>query len=302
MGGGGGRTTFGFYFDGFPLDILCHIASALEAMAFLSVDFYYLRLFEISAMFLMAIYNIVVSKNFMDCHFIWALIHLSIHSYRIWEILKKRMASKLSDEDKSLYDGEFDIFSKAEFQVIRQKFEWVTLRKGFVLCSLGKKNQYLYYITEGFLNLENKDGDVFGSPQAPTWIGEIGVFNKSAIASCTVVVGSDHIRAIRFKMDETRKGIHKHGHDLQAHTYHKLPQLFIHNVIKTVDRLSGDVQTERRASRSLSRKNLEMEEKLVRASSTGNNSPQNSPGSSYLVSINEHNNDNNTNGMELTEK
>ena len=28
------------------------------------------------------------------------------------------MASKLSDEDKSLYDGEFDIFSKAEFQVI----------------------------------------------------------------------------------------------------------------------------------------------------------------------------------------
>ena len=103
-------------------------------------------------------------------------------------------------------------------------------------------------------------------------------------------------------MDETRKGIHKHGHDLQAHTYHKLPQLFIHNVIKTVDRLSGDVQTERRASRSLSGKNLEMEEKLVRASSTGNNSPQNSRGSSYLVSINEHNNDNNTNGMELTEK
>ena len=63
MGGGGGRTTFGFYFDGFPLDILCHIASALEAMAFLSVDFYYLRLFEISAMFLMAIYNIVVLTN-----------------------------------------------------------------------------------------------------------------------------------------------------------------------------------------------------------------------------------------------
>ena len=188
MGGGGGRTTFGFYFDGFPLDILCHIASALEAMAFLSVDFYYLRLFEISAMFLMAIYNIVVSKNFMDCHFIWALIHLSIHSYRIWDILKKRMASKLSDEDKSLYDGEFDIFSKAEFQVIRQKFEWVTLRKGFVLCSLGKKNEYLYYITEGFLNLENKDGDVFGSPQAPTWIGEIGVFNICRL-KCFIFIG-----------------------------------------------------------------------------------------------------------------
>ena len=37
----------------------------------------------------------------MDCHFIWALILLSIHSYRIWDILKKRMASKLSDEDKN---------------------------------------------------------------------------------------------------------------------------------------------------------------------------------------------------------
>ena len=286
MGGGSNRSSFGFYVDGFPLDILCHVASALEAAAFLQVNFYYLRLIEISAMFLMAIYNLTVSQNFLDCHFIWAVIHFSIHTYRVWEILKKRLSSHLNEDDKKLYSSEFDIFSKAEFEVIRTKYEWVTLSKGFALCNAGEKNEYLYYIVEGSLDLENKAGDVFGRPNTPTWIGELGIFNEEAIASCTVKVGSQNLRAIRFKMNVTRQGIHKQGHDLSTHTYHKLSHLFIHNVIKTVDRLSSDIQFERSIHPE---KSIEME--YTRTNNGGNINPSDNSlekkGKSYLVQINQ---------------
>ena len=65
------------------LDVLCHLAMCLEAIAFWQTDIVKLRAVEVLSAAMIATYSIVhTNKNWADCHFIWGMMHMTVNAYR----------------------------------------------------------------------------------------------------------------------------------------------------------------------------------------------------------------------------
>ena len=130
-----------FVYGASPIDIVCHVASFFEAVAFMQTDIFRLRVIEAVAMAMVAIYALLHTNNVLDCHFLWASFHVCIHCYNIYHILAEYFSLKLTEDDEILWKGKpdrdeseeppiFSIFSRAEFAVIKHHYEWKTFKRG----------------------------------------------------------------------------------------------------------------------------------------------------------------------------
>ena len=106
-------------------DVICHVASLVEALAFLQNDIIRLRILEIFAMSMIAVYSLLHTDfNLLDCHFMWAILHVIINSSRLMNVAYHHFSVRITSEERRLLEpgGVFDIFPQAEFAILKKDF------------------------------------------------------------------------------------------------------------------------------------------------------------------------------------
>ena len=105
---------------GSALNLICHIASLLEALAFLQHNVILLRTLEAVSSAMIAFYSVVHSGLLTDCHFIWGSInfvinaqHLIAHYYKLW-------ALRFTEEEQALWQEKFPFYKKPEFGALKE--------------------------------------------------------------------------------------------------------------------------------------------------------------------------------------
>ena len=88
--------------DAIGLLFLCHFGSFLEACAFFQTDMVRLRLLEVVARILIAIYAILHTGNAFDCHFIWALVQMLINGGQLTVVAFHYLSVIITEEEDEL--------------------------------------------------------------------------------------------------------------------------------------------------------------------------------------------------------
>ena len=239
-----------FVYGASPIDIVCHIASFFEAVAFMQTDIFRLRVIEAVAMAMVAVYALLHTNNVLDCHFLWASFHVCIHCYNIYHILAEYFSLKLTEDDEILWKGKpdrdeseeppiFSIFSRAEFAVIKHHYEWKTFKRGERIFEQGIAPKHLLYITEGKGAVWIKGVEV-SEVDNLQWLGEMSFFTNEK-ASATIVVKSETMKVIQFDMHYLRHQLHNHGHSIETSAFSKLPSLFCKQIVHRTQELSDEI-------------------------------------------------------------
>ena len=85
------------------LDLLCHTASLLEALAFLQHNVILLRGLEAVSAAMIAAYSFVHTRLLTDCHFIWACINFTINAQHLISYYFKLWALRFTTEEQALW-------------------------------------------------------------------------------------------------------------------------------------------------------------------------------------------------------
>ena len=210
------------------VDIVCHVASFLEALAFFQTDMVSLRAIEVVAMSMLACYSYVSTDgDIFNCHFIWSTMHAMINLGRLLVVAWHYVSVNVTKEEHLLLNkgGVFDIFRRAEFAVLKQGFEWVDLKPGTQLTTFGQDVEYLYLLVHGTVKILNNKGNAFatvnvrGFIDVPQFIGELSFFTrKPASASVLVRVLSLSFLSSLFTLFFTNSHTHLHN-NTHTHTY-----------------------------------------------------------------------------------
>lgn len=210
-----------FVYGASMIDIICHVASFFEAIAFMQTDIFRLRVIEALAMSLVATYSLFHTYNLLDCHFLWACFHVCIHVYNIYHILREYFSLKLTEADEELWHGKqdadefdepsiFSIFSRAEFAVIKHHYKWKTYNRGEAVLIEGNKPKHLSYVVDGEAKVSIEGVNV-GTVKKRQWLGEMSFFTDDK-ASATIIVASETMKLIQFDMHFLRHtSLHNHG-------------------------------------------------------------------------------------------
>jgi hypothetical protein len=101
-------------------DLLCHIASVLEAFAFLQHDVILLRSLEAVSAAMIAAYSFVHTRLLTDCHFIWACINFVINAQHLIAYYYKLWSLRLTAEEQALWKEKFPFYHKNEFGALKE--------------------------------------------------------------------------------------------------------------------------------------------------------------------------------------
>ena len=261
-----------FVYGASPIDIVCHVASFFEAVAFMQTDIFRLRVIEAVAMAMVAIYALLHTNNVLDCHFLWASFHVCIHSYNIYHILAEYFSLRLTEDDELLWKGKpgrgesekppiFSIFSRAEFAVIKHHYEWKTYKRGEKIIVEGTQPEHLFYITEGVGSVLIKGVEV-SEVDSSQWLGEMSFFTNEK-ASATIVVKSERMKMIQFDMHYLQHQLHNHGHSIETSAFSKLPSLFCKQIVHRTQALSDEIiRSKSEVKRDYTRKKLKNSAKV----------------------------------------
>ena len=226
------------------LDSMCHIASALEALAFFQTDMVRLRAIEVIAMSALSAYSLMhTDGDILNCHFIWSTLHAIINASRLAIVAYHYLSVEVTDDESKLLSkgGVFDIFNRSEFAVLKQGFEWVNINPRERLTQFGEDVEYLYLLVNGTVKILNNKDVAFAtvkvreSVDVPQFIGELSFFTQKP-ASASVMV-HEKCKGIRWKMSDIRKAATIEGHSLKASVYRQLPSLFSKQIAR---RLAND--------------------------------------------------------------
>lgn len=214
------------------LDILCHLASLLEAVAFLQNDMSRLRAFAALAFSLMAIYSFLKSDfDYFNCHFVWSIFHTLIHLVHLGVEAKEHYSLRLNDDERSLLEdgGLFRVFQRSEFAALKRYSKWVKHPLHSELVNFGTECGKLYLIIRGCIVLSNKDGETFASVDTdetgPQFLGELSFFTRQS-ASATVKVASVELVAMEWDMQKVRDLSSLAGDSSVARAFRQLPSIF----------------------------------------------------------------------------
>jgi len=227
------------------IDIICHLASFLEAIAFFQTNMEYLRILEVIANGLMLIHAWDKTGRFYDCKFVWSLFHMIINLARIGTFLYCQYVMRPTQEEKVLLKrgSIFDIFTTAQFSAMKSGFTWKTFGHEEIMLHFGDKVKTLMLVTNGAFGVYNKEKHkvttVDTCVTGPTFVGELSYYT-GAPATATVQVASEKLRAILFDMETLRDHNNKDHHTLKAQALRQLPSLFAR-------RMAQDFAKERRS-------------------------------------------------------
>lgn len=219
------------------IDVMCHMGSLLQTVAFMQHNMLALRTLEMISAFLHGTYSLLHSRNATDCHFLWAIMHFAVNGYHVVLYLHRRFATKLSDEDCALLAGPLSVFSTAEFAELKRHYRWETRIQGEDLLMANREVSDLLLLTTGCAEVLGEQGELIKTLDAvrdgPQFIGEMSFFTHEA-PLVTVRVSSPQARCVAWEMQQVRHLAHSHGHSLEASTFRQLPSLFARQLVSRV--------------------------------------------------------------------
>jgi len=215
------------------IDVLCHFAAALEAVAFFQSNMQYLRMLEVAANGLMIMYAWDTTGNMFNCKLIWSFLHMLINLVRIFIYWYHQYLDIPTEEEKKLMiRGQiFDVFSAAQFSSMKSEFKWRTYAAKSQLLKFGDTVKDLILVTSGTFGVYNRERSLVTTVKicdtGPVFVGELSYYT-SAPATATVRVGPDgDLRAILFDMENLRLHTNQStNHTLKAAALRQLTSLF----------------------------------------------------------------------------
>eukprot|EP00403_Amphidinium_massartii_P021705 CAMPEP_0178397086 /NCGR_PEP_ID=MMETSP0689_2-20121128/14063_1 /TAXON_ID=160604 /ORGANISM="Amphidinium massartii, Strain CS-259" /LENGTH=497 /DNA_ID=CAMNT_0020017781 /DNA_START=148 /DNA_END=1644 /DNA_ORIENTATION=- len=211
-----------------PFDVMCHIGSLIETLAFMQHDMLLLRVLEVISSGMLASYSFIHTKNGTDCHFIWYIVHFLVNFYHIAMYVRAYFSISFTDIEARLFDGIFSIYNRAQFRELKRRYQDRTYMHGGDLMTEGNPVQEMLLLTSGSVQVV-KGGEVIDTLNAdvigPQFFGEMSYFTMQA-ASATIRVHSEEAHAIAWNMDQMRQLSSSSGHSLVEITFRQLPALF----------------------------------------------------------------------------
>ena len=235
---------------------MCHFASFLETVAFLQHSLIGLRVFECAAAFLVTIYALLHTSNWIDCHFLWGGLHFCVNAYFLIGYYKTHLSAKFTEEVKTLMQegGEFDMFNRVEMVALTSKcgFKFLNYKKGEKILIGGEPVERLLFAIKGKIRIQDKETGAFIalldiSLAGCQWLGEMSYYTGDA-ASATLVADSDDCRFLYWNMHKMRHASHSHSHSVDSVVFRQLPSLFASQLAGRTARLSRDLAVGRKDS------------------------------------------------------
>lgn len=145
------------------VDIVCHIAMLMEACAFMQKDINMLRWLILISQMGSAVYTILDTQfNWLDCNFIWAILHSSINGMMLFHAWKERvlLRNSMNAEEWGLWEKHFSIFNLNEFKVIKDQWQRVHQDEGEVIIEAGEDVTHVALVVEGTCSVVDKTIEV----------------------------------------------------------------------------------------------------------------------------------------------
>jgi CRP-like cAMP-binding protein len=233
------------------IEVLCHLASALEFAAFLQHNMLSLRILEMAAAIMQASYSLVKYWKANECHFVWSILHFSINAYHVAKYAH-RYCHRFNDEETKLWKHTvFSIYSRAEFAEIKRKAEWDTYGEGDSLLMAEHPVNRLLLLFSGSAQVVAMDDGreqiiktLNAQRDGPQFVGELAFFTKER-PHVTVRVSSNEARVLSWEMSMVRHLTHAHGHSLEVVAFRQLPSLLAHQAAKRVKEITKKAATRR---------------------------------------------------------
>lgn len=230
-------------FEHGPVDIICHLAQFIESLAFFQTNMVYLRAVQILSSLIMMSYAVYTTRDVFSCNFVWGIMQFIINSYRLALYARHHFAS-MSERERILQQpgSIFDIFTRAEFSVLKKEFIWKTFKAGDKMTEYGKMVKNLLLLTSGRIAIMNNYGRCIdtcdiGQLSSPKFVGELS-FYTSKTATVTIKARSDVV-AISWNMEKLRYLTNSHGHTLRSAVYRQLPSLFAQQIAADLNVVTG---------------------------------------------------------------
>jgi len=241
-----------------PLDVICHIAAVIELIGFMQKDMIKLRMFEVIAMCTMATYMWFKTDGFvLDCKLMWSVVHLLINAGHLAAFAYEYLSLHLSNEEQSLFEGLFNIFTRAEMRAIQRYYDLVSLKKGHVVAEVNKKLEKLLLILKGTVVIEDENGvrltKFSVEPESPQFIGEVSFYTQ-AQATATVRIESDELLAIQWEMDELREMSSMIGNSVTIKAHRQLPALLARQIAIRTKKLNERAIKQRKNLKKINKK------------------------------------------------
>mmetsp|Transcript_47348 Transcript_47348/g.86998 ORF Transcript_47348/g.86998 Transcript_47348/m.86998 type:complete len:502 (-) Transcript_47348:55-1560(-) len=210
------------------IDVMCHIGSLIETVAFMQHNMLVLRLLEMLSTAMLAVYSIFHTRNSTDCHFIWYIVHFSVNSYHVALYLRAYLSISFTETESHLLKGLFSMYSRVQFAELKRNYAWRTFQTGESLMQEGEPVQQMLLLVSGSIEVV-KAGEVIDTLNTdltgPQFFGEMSFFTMQ-VASATIRVQSEEAHAIAWDMDQMRQLCSSSGHSLVETTFRQLPALF----------------------------------------------------------------------------
>jgi hypothetical protein len=140
----------------------------MQALAFLQTDVVKLRILECTSLVLIAAYSFLHTSNYLDCHFVWSLLHLAINLRGLLSTIRDYVSSLYwTEDDVDIKLRLFSSFTTSEYKAIKDKWELRTLEDGEVLLEENQEVKTLYLIVSGFVSVSLEEQHIGAVPAGP---------------------------------------------------------------------------------------------------------------------------------------
>lgn len=228
--------------DDYPwLVAICHVAMALEMLAFGQTKVHQLRFFAMSAALLIMTYTLIVTEgDFLDCHAIWSFLHFSLNAYKLLQGYLKLwyQMRQLKPWDITCREWYFNSFTDQEFLALREYWEWVLLEEGDILVEEGEEVVHMSMIFQGQgeIRIDGKQS-VLAQIGPGSWVGEMAFFTGE-LASATVCAAKPTL-IIRWEIEQIKKLLQLPGRSYKAQAFAKLPSHFCADLARKVKQFNS---------------------------------------------------------------
>ena len=185
-----------------PLNIAGHLSFGLTAVSLAMRDMLLLRLLGVASGVFGLAYNYLVPGGPLWLVLFWLSVFLTIHLWRIFEIVRERRSVKFSEEERMLHDSVFRGFDAVEFMALLNIAERPVFAPGDVLAEAGVAPDRLYIVIEGEAAVFRDNAEIarIGGGGA---IGEIA-FLHDRPASATVKAAT-RLRCLAFRTEPLKR-------------------------------------------------------------------------------------------------
>lgn len=234
------------------------VPAVMEVIAFMQKDMIRLRIFECIAMFCMATYMWIKTDGFLlDCKLLWSAIHFIVNASHLSIFAYRYFSLELTHEEQLVFDGLFNIFTRAEMKAIQKNYNLREYSKNAVVARVNEPLKDLLLILRGTVVIEDENGVKLTrfsvTPDNPQFIGEVSFYTQGN-ASATVKVESKTLLAITWDLKKIRNMASMVGNTVSIKAHRQIPALLARQIAMRTKTLNERAIKNRKSLKKINRK------------------------------------------------